>query len=425
MVPILFGTLFLLLALNVPIAFSVGLACVVSIFLKVPMPAMIIAQKMYSGVDSFPLMAIPLYVLAGILMQEGRIMVRLIRFAKSLIGFVRGGLGMTSVLAAMFFAGVSGSSIADTAAIGSMLIPEMKKDGYGERFPTALVASAGTIGGIIPPSIAMILYGVVAEQSIAKLFLGGAIPGILIGFAFMGVCFFYSKKHNLPTGNKPRIREILISFFHSLLPLGLPIVIVGGILSGVFTATEAGVIAVFYALILSVFVYRSIRIRDLPRFILNATKISAVPSFVIATASIFAYLLALAEVPQLLYHAIYSISENPYVILLVINVGILIIGTFMEAAPVYPILVPILLPIIVSIGMSPIHFGVVMVVALSVGLITPPVGVCLFTACSVANVPISKVIKTLIPFILAETAILFLITYFPGLVMTLPNIVLR
>ncbi|HUV07206.1 MAG TPA: TRAP transporter large permease [Spirochaetia bacterium] len=423
MAAVLLGSLFVLLALNVPIAFSVGLASIVTVWLKMPVPTMMIAQKMYAGVNSFPLMAIPLYVLAGLLMQEGKIMVRLVRFAKSLIGFVRGGIGMASVMAAMFFAGVSGSSIADTAAVGSLLIPEMKKDGYGESFPTALVASAGTIGGIIPPSIAMILYGVVAEVSIAKLFLGGAVPGVLIGLSFMGICFFYSRKHNLPKGEKPRIKEILVSFLHSLLPLGLPIVIVGGILTGVFTATEAGVIAVFYSLILSMMIYRTIRVQDLPKMILKAAMISAVPVLVIATASFFAYLMAIAEVPQILYHAVKSLSDNPYIILLVINVGILIIGTFMEAAPVYPILVPILLPIVTAMGMSPIHFGVVMMVALSIGLITPPVGVCLFTACSVAEVPISRVIGKLVPFIIAETGVLFLITYFPPLVMTLANVV--
>jgi len=425
MAALLLGTLFVLLAFNVPIAFSVGLASVFTVWLKMPIPTMMIAQKMYAGVNSFPLMAIPLYVLAGVLMQEGKIMVRLIRFAKSIIGFVRGGIGMASVLAAMFFAGVSGSSIADTAAVGSLLIPEMKKDGYGESFPTALVASAGTIGGIIPPSIAMILYGVVAEQSIAKLFLGGAIPGVLIGLSFMIICYFYSRKHKLPAGAPPRIREIVVSFLHSLLPLGLPLVIVGGILTGVFTATEAGVIAVFYALILSLLVYRTIRIRELPKLILKSAMISAVPVLVIATASFFAYLMAIAEVPQILYRAVTQVSQSPYIILLVINVGILIIGTFMEAAPVYPILVPILLPVVTSMGMSPIHFGVVMVVALSIGLITPPVGVCLFTACSVAEVPISRVIGRLVPFIIAETAILFLITYVPPLVMTLANMVGR
>jgi len=350
---------------------------------------------------------------------------RLINLSKVLIGFVTGGLAMSTVLASMFFGGVSGSSLADTAAIGSVLFPEMKKEGYDENFSTALIASAGTLGGIIPPSISMVLYGIVSGTSIAKLFLAGAIPGILLGVLFMLVAYVFARKNKYPVGPKPNLRNIIRAIYSSLYPLGMPAIIIGGIYGGIFTATEAGIIALVYALIGGIFIYRTIKFKDIVEGIIDTATISALPCLIIAFSGSFAFLSSYADIPKTISIAIYSITSNKIVILLLINLMLLIIGMFMDGAAVYPIVVPIFLPILMSLGISPINFGVVIVLNLSIGLITPPVGGTLYTACAIARLQPLDVAKKAIPFMIVALLVLMAATFIPWISEFLPSLMGR
>lgn len=421
MLLILFGIFFLAMLINIPIAFCMGLGVTVAMILTTNLPITLIPIKMYSTLNSFPLLAIPLYIMAGSLMNKSGITMRLINFAKTIIGFSKGGLGMAAVLASMFFGGVSGSSVADTAAIGNVLFPEMKKEGYDENFSTALFASAGTLGGIIPPSIAMVLYGVVSGTSIAKLFLAGAIPGILLGISFM----FVVHKSNYPAGPKPSLLNIIKGFNKAILPLGMPAIIVGGIYGGIFTATEAGMIAVIYALIVGMFVYRTIKLKDIFETIIETGVLSGIPCLTIAYSGSLAFLSSYANIPKTLSMAIYSITSNEIIIMILINLMLLIIGMFMDGAAVYPIVVPILLPLLIQMGISPLHFGVIIVLNLSIGLITPPVGQTLFTACAVTKTEPFNVARKAIPFIFIAIVILMLVTYVPWFSEFLPNLMTR
>ena len=330
----LFGFFFLAMVINVPIAFCIGIGVYVAMTLSTTLPISIIPMKMYSMMNSFPLLAIPLYVMAGYLMNKSGLTTRLINLAKVMIGFVTGGVAMTAVLASMFFGGVSGSSLADTAAIGSVLIPEMRREGYDEHFSTALIASAGTLGGIIPPSISMVLYGVVSGTSIAALFIAGALPGIILGIAFMIVSYVYSRIHKYPVGPKPTLRTFLKAVVEGLFPMGMPVIIVGGIYGGVFTATEAGIVAILYAILVGMFVYKTINLKDLIDAMLDAAETSALPALIIAFSGSFAFLSSFMDVPKTMSTFIYSVTSSKVVILLLINVMLLIIGMFMDGAAV-------------------------------------------------------------------------------------------
>jgi C4-dicarboxylate transporter DctM subunit len=378
--------------------------------------------KMYSMINSFPLLAIPLYVMAGSLMNRAGITSRLINLARALVGFIKGGIAMTAVLASMFFGGVSGSSLADTAAIGSVLIPEMRKEGYDRHFAVGLIASAGTLGGIIPPSISMVLYGVVAGTSIADLFIAGALPGILLGISFMVVSYLYARRHNYPVGPMPTLEGVLKAFLDGLIPLGMPVIIVGGIYGGVFTATEAGMIAILYALFVGLVLYRSLTLRDVATAVIESAETSAIPALIIAFSGGFAFLSSYAGIPTALSTFISSITDSRVVVLLLINVMLLVVGMFMDGAAVYPIVVPIFLPLLVRMGVSPLHFGVVIVLNLSIGLITPPVGGTLYTACAISGLQPLRVARQAISFIAAALGVLLLTTYVPWVAEFLPSL---
>lgn len=425
MLLILFGVFFLAAAINIPIAFCIGMGVFVAMVLTTGLPVSIITLKMHSMMSSFPLLAIPLYVMAGHLMNKSGITSRLINLAKVMIGFVRGGIAMAGVLASMFFGGVSGSSLADTAAIGSVLIPEMKREKYDEHFSVALIASAGTLGGIIPPSISMVLYGVVSGTSIADLFLAGAVPGVLLGIAFMIASYVYARIHRYPVGPKPTLRTATKAVVDGLLPLGMPVIIVGGIYGGVFTATEAGIIAILYALVVGMLIYRTVGLKDVLEAMRDAAETSAIPALIIAFSGSFAFLSSYADVPRTISTFIYSITSSKVAILLLINVMLLVIGMFMDGAAVYPIVVPIFLPILMEMGISPLHFGVIIVLNLSIGLITPPVGGTLYTACAISGLQPLPVAKKAVMFILVAAGVLLAATFMPWISELLPGLMNR
>jgi C4-dicarboxylate transporter DctM subunit len=387
------------LIIGVPIAFVLGLTPLVAFLYQGETPLMLAAQRIFTGMDNPILMAIP--------------------FCKVLVGPVRGGLAHINVFISMIFAGITGAAVADTSAIG--LIPAMEREGYDVDFSSAVTATSSTIGPVIPPSIPFIIYGVLGEVSIAYLFLAGVIPGLLLGLFQMGVVAYYARKRNYPKGSLPSAREALRAIFDAGLVLMMPIIILGGILSGVFTPTESACIAVFYALAMSFFVYRNISLRDLPRIVINTGATSAIVMLVIGTASIFSWLLASEEVPQSVTALILKVTHNRILILLLVNIFLLIVGTFMETTASLIILTPVLLPLMIQIGVDPLHFGVILVLNLVIGLTTPPVGVCLFIACAIGKIRLERISRAILPFILASIAVLVIATYWESLIMFIPR----
>lgn len=420
---LLLASFFLTILLGIPLAFGLGISSLLYLVVEMNnMPWGIIAQRLFEGANSFPLMAIPFFILAGALMNYGGLAKKLVDLANYLVGFIRGGLAMVNIVGSMFFAGISGSSVADTAAIGSLLIPTMTERGYKKDFSVAVTASSSTIGVIIPPSIPMVLLGAIGGVSIGKLFLGGAIPGILLGLAQMGVAYFISKKENYPKEEVPTFGKILSSVKEGILALIMPLIILGGIIGGVFTPTEAGAVAVIYSFIIGFFVYKQLKLSDLPRILYDTMINTASIMFLVATASLFGWILSYERIPQMIANAMLSVTENQLLILLLINIFLLIIGCIMDMTASLIILVPMLLPLIKSLGIDPIHFGVIMVLNLSIGLFTPPFGVCLVVPCQLAERTITDVFKALVPFFIACVVVLFLVTYIPGLVTFLPNL---
>ncbi|MGE5575603.1 MAG: TRAP transporter large permease [Syntrophothermus sp.] len=422
MTGVLFGTFAGLVLLNVPIAISLGLATVIALAVSGTAPMVVVAQRMFTATDSFPLMAIPFFMIAGSLMERGGISRRLINLANTMVGTLPGGLALVAVLASMFFAAISGSGPATVAAIGSIMIPAMARQGYDRGFATAVQASGGFIGVIIPPSIPMITYGVVAGASIGGLFLGGFIPGILMGIALMIVAYIISKKRNYIGVERATFKQVAVAFKESLLALLMPVIILGGIYGGIFTPTEAGNVAVVYGLIVGIFVYKELKWQDLRAVFRTSAINTSIVMLIIATASAFGLLLTRQMIPVQIAEFFLSLTKSPYVLLLLINILLLIVGTFMETNAAIIILAPIFLPIITRMGIDPIHFGLIMVVNLAIGMITPPLGVNLFVGCGIAQITIERLVKAIWPFLLASIVVLFLITYIPGLVMWLPKL---
>ncbi|MFB0521141.1 MAG: TRAP transporter large permease [Desulfatiglandales bacterium] len=410
------------LLIGVPIAFVLGLTPLVALLYEGETPLMLAAQRIFTGMDNPVLMAIPFFILAGNIMSAGGLTQRLVTFSKVLMGPVRGGLAHINVVISMIFAGITGAAVADTSAIGSILIPAMERDGYDVEFSSAVTATSSTIGPIIPPSIPFIIYGVLGEVSIASLFLAGIVPGLLLGLSQMGVVAYYARKRNYPKESLPTFREALKAIFDAALVLMMPIIILGGILSGVFTPTESACIAVFYAFSISFFVYRDISLRDLPRIIVNTGATSALVMLVIGTASIFSWLLASEEIPQYAGAAILKVTQNRILILLFVNIILLIVGTFMETTASLIILTPVLLPLMIQIGVDPLHFGVILVLNLVIGLTTPPVGVCLFIACAIGKISLERISRAIFPFLLASIAVLIITTYWESLIMYVPKL---
>ncbi len=420
---VLFLSLLLLLLLSVPIGICLGLATmIVMIFVDGTPPPVLLARSVVTGADSFPLIAVPLFILAGDLMQRGGMSRRLVGFANSLIGHIRAGLAYVNVLACVFFAAISGSSPATVAAIGTNLIPEMEKVGYQRRFSGALTASAGMIGVMIPPSIPFIIYGVTAEVSIGKLFLAGIIPGILFAVMFMVIARLLLRNDPDITETKTRFSGAAVStsFRESIWALLVPVIILGGIYSGVFTPTEAGAVAVVYALLVGLFVYGDITLSELPDVFAQSARTSGSILILVIMATAFGRLITIARIPSDVALWLTSLSDNPIVILLLINLLLLIIGMFMETISSIIIMTPILLPVAAAVGVDPIAFGVIMTVNLAIGFCTPPLGVNLFVASSISGVSIEQLSKSILPFFAGMLVLLILITYVPAISLALP-----
>jgi tripartite ATP-independent transporter DctM subunit len=421
---LLLGSMLALIALGLPIAYAIGIAAgIAALYVGIPLEAVLL--KVSDGVDNFSLLAIPFFVFAGALMAEGGIALRLVNFANIFVGFIRGGLAMVNVLASMFFGGISGSSVADTSSIGSIMIPMMKRQGYDDAFSVNITITSSTQGIVIPPSHNAVIYSYAAggTVSIASLFLAGIVPGVMIGLALMALAFVLASVRQYPKGEMVPLREAVKASGEAVLGLVTVIIIVGGVIGGVMTPTESAAIAVVYAFLIAMFVYREIRWRDLPRLMHGVAKTVAMVMLLIGFASGFAYMMALMQVPAKATTFILGISENKYVVLALINVTLLVLGTIMDMAPLILICTPIFLPVIKAIGVDPVHFGIIMLLNLGIGLVTPPVGSTLFVGCAIGKVPLEEVARSLWPFWIAMVVVLLLVTYVPPLAMTIPGLV--
>lgn len=380
-------------------------------------------RNIYNGIDSFPLMAIPFFMLAGELMNRGGITRRLVDFAQVMMGHFRGGLAHVNILSSMLFAGLSGSAVADTSALGSMLIPAMEKNGYTRRFAAAVTAASSVIGPIIPPSGIMIIYAYVMGESVAALFLGGMIPGIMVGVGLMIVTGYLAKKNDFPIASKRATwRERLGAAARAFFPLLTPVIILGGILAGVFTPTEASAVAVAYALIISIFMLKTMTWKDLPEVLVRAALSSTVVLLLVGAAMAFKAIVGLSHLPEILAGWVLSLSSNPLVLLFLINILLFIIGMFLDAGPAIIILGPILAPIFIEMGVHPVHFAIIMSVNLTVGLVTPPMGLVLFVASSISGVRVESLAKTILPFLAVEILVIFMITYIPPISLFIPEL---
>jgi tripartite ATP-independent transporter DctM subunit len=421
----IFAVLFLFILLGLPIAVCMGFTAVIFfVVLGQADVLLMLPARMYSGTTSFTLLAIPFFILAGNLMNTGGMTQRLVHFAQCLVGHIRGGLGHVTVVTNMIMAGMSGSAVADATGTGVVLIPAMEKAGYPRAFSAALVGAASTIGPIIPPSIPFVIFGSITGTSVGRLFLGGFLPGVLMGLFLMITVAILSKRRGYRREQRATRRELLIAALQATPAWGAPIIIIGGILAGVFTPTEAAVAASLYALILGMLVYGEITVADLPRILWETIQNTIQVMFIIAAAGIFGFLLIRQQVPMTLVEGLMSLTTTPWVVLLVINVILLILGCFMEAIAIMLLTIPVFMPLIARVGVDPVHFGVLLTLNLMIGLLTPPVGMCLYAVSSVSKVPLWPLAKELWPYIVALTVCLGLVTYVPGLVLWIPNLVM-
>jgi C4-dicarboxylate transporter DctM subunit len=415
-------TMIVCFALSVSIAVSIGLASVLGIS-STGAPMLIAVKEMFTSINKFPLAAIPFFILAGNLMETGGISKRLVEFAKSLVGGIQGGLAATCVLTCMIFAAVSGSSVATTFAIGAILIPALVKHGYPVPYAASLQATSAELGVIIPPSIPMILYGVSAEVSIGELFIAGFGPGVLISVVLMIFAVVYARIKGYGKNDHEGKMSVLAATKQAWLALLMPVIILGGIYGGVFTPTEASVVAVFYAFILGVFVYRETRLSNLIAIVKKSVLSSAVIMFIIANAGLFSFMITRAGVPEQIGSYLAEVLQNPIYFLLGVNAALFVIGMFIETSAAIIVLAPILVPVAAKFGVDPVHFGMIMIVNLALGMITPPFGVNLFAACTVARISVDRIITRLLPFVGVVLACLMLITYFPPLSLFLRDLV--
>lgn len=414
-----------LLFSNVPISICIGLATVCTMIFSMPaQPAMTqVAQKIATGLDSFALLAIPFFILSGQLMGQGGIARRLIDMAKALVGVLPGGLAYVNIFACMLFGAISGSAVAATSAIGSFMIPEMNKEGYDRNFSAAVNATASTTGLLIPPSNILIVYSLASGTvSVAALFIAGYIPGILTGLLIMFTAAIISMIKKYSGGHRLGWWEIAKRFIDSLLSLMLIVIVIGGIIAGFFTATEAAAIAVLYSFFLSVVVYREVKFRDLPRILRQTVTTNAVVMLLIGTSMALSWVLSFENIPQNISKTLIALTNSKIIILLIINVILLAVGTFMDATPAVLIFTPIFLPVVANLGIDPLHFGILMILNLCIGICTPPVGAVLFVGCAIADTKITYIIKWLLPFFLAMILSLMLVTYIPELTLYLPRV---
>jgi tripartite ATP-independent transporter DctM subunit len=413
-----------LLAYGVPVAYAIGISTTITLLINIAfMPSITtVSQRMTTGIDNFALLAIPFFILAGEIMNRGGIANRLIDFAKSLIGSLPGGLAYVNIISAMLFGAISGSAIAAASAIGSTLTEKMAKDGYPREFSAAVNISASTTGLLIPPSNVLIIFALASggTASVAALFIAGYIPGILVGLAIMMMVYFYARKKGLPKEERVGFKKLFRDFRNAFLSLTLLVIVVGGIVVGIFTATEAAAIAVVYAMLLG-FVNRELKFADFRPILLRSAKTTAIVMFLIATSMAMSWLFSFESIPQSLTGFLLESVKNPLLVLLFINITLLVVGTFMDMTPAVLIFTPIFLPVVMALGMHPVQFGMVIVLNLCIGVCTPPVGTLLFVGSGVAKVPVTKVIKPLLPLLAAMTAVLLILTYVPELSLWLPR----
>jgi tripartite ATP-independent transporter DctM subunit len=423
---ILLGSFAVLMLIGMPVAYAMGLASLIgALWIDIPIGAIMISIA--SGVNKFSLLAIPFFVLAGAIMAEGGMSRRLVALAGVMVGFVRGGLSLVNILASTFFGAISGSSMADTASVGTVLIPEMEKRGYPRDFATAVTVSGSVQAILIPPSHNAVIYSLAAGGgvSIASLFLAGVLPGLLLGTTLAVMCLVIARKRNFPAERRIPMREALKIVVDALWGLMTMFIILGGILSGVFTATESAAVAVMWAFFVTMFIYRDYKWSELPKLMHRVVKTLAIVMILIGFAAAFGYMMTLMQIPQRITEAMTSFSDNRYVILMMINILLLALGTLMDMAPLILIMTPILLPVVTHIGVDPVHFGMIMMVNLGMGLITPPVGGVLFVGSAIAKLPIEKVTKALYPFFVALLFVLALVTYVPAISLWLPGVALK
>jgi tripartite ATP-independent transporter DctM subunit len=419
---VLLGSFAVLMLIGMPVAYAMGLAALIgALWLELPIDAVMI--QVAAGVNKFSLLAIPFFVLAGAIMAEGGMSRRLVAFASVLVGFIRGGLSLVNILASTFFGAISGSSMADTASVGSVLIPEMARKGYPKDFATAVTVSGSVQAILIPPSHNAIIYSLAAggSISIAALFVAGVLPGLLLGLTLAILCLVVARRKDFPRGQVIPLRQALKICLDAMWGLMTMVIILGGILTGVFTATESASIAVLWAFFVTMFIYRDYRWRELPKLMHRVVKTLAIVMILIGFAAAFGYIMTLMMIPQQITAAFTTISQEPWVILLMINVLLLLLGTLMDMAPLILIMTPILLPVVTSIGVDPVHFGMIMMINLGIGLITPPVGAVLFVGAAIAKLPIEQVTRALLPFFAAMLLVLGLVTYVPAISLWLPR----
>jgi C4-dicarboxylate transporter DctM subunit len=413
-----------LLAIGAPVAVAMGLTGAIAVTMLDEIPLEVIAQRFVTGVDSFPLLAVPFFILAGALMNTGGTTQRLVRLANVLVGRFTGGLGHVNVVSNMIMAGMSGSAAADAAGTGSVLIPAMARAGYSRPFAAALTAAASTIGPIIPPSIPFVVFGVLASVSIGRLFLGGAIPGLLMGLYLMAAVYIIARRRGYARGAKPTGGEVWTAFRDALPALMLPAIIVWGIAGGVVTPTEASVLAVLYALFLGTVVYRELSWDSTFAIFGEAAMTTATVMFIVAASALLAWVLTREQAGPQLVRLVTSVSTDPFIVLLVLNVILLILGCFLETLSLMILLVPVLMPLIKTLGIDPVHFGVMFTLNLMIGLITPPVGMSMFITCRIAGIQVAEFAREIWPFVIALVAVLLVVTYFPSVVLFLPNLVM-
>lgn len=420
----LFGSFAIFVLMGVPLSFSLFLSSALAMITSSDLPSVLIMQQVQKGVDAFPILAIPIFFFAGDLMNRGQVSEYLIRLCMSLIGWVRGALAYFTVIVAMIFAGTTGSSAAESAAIGSVFIPNLIKRGYGRAFSVALVACSSVIGIIIPPSIFMIIYGSFGNVSVSALFIGGILPGVLIGFSLMAISFYYAKKNNYPKEMEKMAspKEIFESLKKGIWPIGVPILLIGGMVGGFFTPTEASLVTVVYTMILVFFLYKTVKPREIPGMLTQIAKGSSIPLFCLATANVYGYLLAFYKVPDIVGEAVLSVTNNPNLIMLFIIAAFLVIGTFMDGVPAIIILLPITQKLGQIAHINPLHLGLVVCVTIALGLLTPPYGLCTLISCAIGKVKLSDAMKPMIPMFGAMLGIVLFMAFFPDAVLFLPKL---
>lgn len=417
----MFIIFFILLFIGAPIAYALGISSLFYLMTS-DTPLIFLAQKMYAGIDSFTLLCIPGFMLSGALMNTGGITKRIYRFCNSLVGHIRGSLAMINVLDSMFFAGISGTAIADVCSLGSMIIPAMVEEGYEDDFSVALTASTSVMGPIIPPSVPMVIAGSAVTISVGKMFAGGIVPGLMLGILFMIVTYYIANKHNYPKHRKYSLKEILAITKDTIWALLMPVILMVGISGGFFTPTEAAIVTVLYSLVVGVGIYRELNIKRIISVTVENMHNAASILILIGLANVFGAILTNERIPQMIAQSILMISDNYYVVILIINIILLITGMFMESLAAILILFPVLLPVATSVGMDPIHFGVMSVLNLMIGMVTPPVGMCLASAAQIGKVPLKRAILANMPFLIAMLIVLTLVSYVPFTVTFLPSL---